>query len=94
MVRITHYDIVSQVRDRRPIADNFVGDTNLSPEDDTSNGDTWLFLSGVLKGVSRRISVYTGEPYRIFQFTGEGSAADTPFPEKPSNGDDFRIISL
>ena len=97
MVQLIHYYTASHVDDRRPLgplADNFVGANNLSSNNDEYTGHELLFMSGPLMGYSRRISRYSAAPYPIFQFTGEGTAPDRPFPDNPREGDNFRIIPL
>lgn len=85
--------LYSVVNDASPAAGSFKGDINLSSSDDFYNNCTLVPLTGVLKGIPRRISDYTGSS-RTFTFSGGAGTADAPFPTAPANGDAFEIIGL
>jgi len=78
--------ISSNVDDVTPSAGNFDGGSGLSGTDDFYNGLLLVFSSGVLTGIARSISDYTGASKNII--------LANPFPTVPADGDNFSIIGL
>jgi hypothetical protein len=70
---------------------SFAGDSALSSSNDFYNDGVLSFTSGALKGLSRRVSDYTGAT-RVFSFVGDPGDADAPWPSAPSNNDTFIIV--
>lgn len=67
-----------------PAAGTFVGAAGLSAVDDFYNGAVLVFTSGVLDGIARKITDYTGAT-RTFTF-------GTAFPAAPTAGNTFLIL--
>ena len=65
---------------------SFFGTNALSNEDDFYKYGVIVFKTGIMKGIARRISSYTGATKTI--------VVDKAFPEQPSVGDEFIIIGL
>ena len=76
--------LAGNVNDGAPAAGDFDGNSGLSSSDDFYNKLSLVFTSGVLKGVTAKITGYTGAT-RNLQFA-------TPFPTAAANGDTFLII--
>lgn len=91
LARLKREVIDGTVGDASPAAGDFDAAAGLSSSDDFYNGSVLCFTSGTLKGISRKISDYTGSS-RNLQFTGSTGAADAPFPTAPANGDSFEIL--
>jgi hypothetical protein len=82
---IVSLDLAGTVNDNNPTTLSFMGSSCLSTTDNLYVGAYLAFTGGVLQGISRRISGYTGAT-RLFSFA-------TPLSVAPSNGDPFVILS-
>ncbi len=83
--------ILGTVSDAGALVGDFDGNTDLSATNDFYDDCLILFVDGVNKGVSRRVTNYTGAS-RNFAFTGAANEADAPWTTVPANGDAFVII--
>jgi hypothetical protein len=91
LARLKREVIDSSVNDAGPAVGDFDAASGLSASDDFYNGAVLVFTSGTLRGISRKISDYTGST-RNFAFTGATGTADAPFPTAPANADTFEIL--
>lgn len=76
--------VETSVSDTTPAVGGFDGPSGLSSTDNFYTGGIVAFTSGVLKGLARKVTGYTGSS-RTFAFT-------SAFPASPANGDTFIII--
>lgn len=83
--------VTSSVSDATPAVGDFTGAVGLSATDDFYNGCVLAFTSGTNKGISRKVTDYTGAS-RTFTFAGTTGRADAAFTTAPANGDTFIII--
>jgi len=81
--------VSGSVNDASPTTTSFIGSSNLSTIDNTYINAVLVFTSGTLKGISRKISSYTGST-RTLNFAGTNNA----WPSAPANGATFKIIGL
>jgi len=76
--------LTGSVNDGTPAAGSFDGNTELSATDSFYVNSVLSFQSGVLQGIAKKVTSYTGSS-RTFGFT-------EAFPAAPANGDTFIII--